>query len=94
MAIGQLFLKVEIPSCISLKEKRSTLRHLIHRMQREFNIYVCEFDLQNMKTMTVIGCAMINSNHVSIEQVFAQVSRFIEKSFPRLQIHEYSTEYL
>jgi uncharacterized protein YlxP (DUF503 family) len=94
MTIGQLFLKIEIPGCISLKEKRSTIRYLIHRMQREFKISVCEFDLQDVKTMTVIGAAMINSNHVFIEQVFAQVPRFIEKSFPQLQIHENSTEYL
>jgi uncharacterized protein len=94
MAIGQLLLKIEIPGCISLKEKRSSIRPLIHRLQREFNISVCEFDLQDVKTMTVIGCSMINSNHVFIEQVFAQVPRFIEKSFPRLQIHENSTEYL
>lgn len=76
--VGTLTLHLRIFACSSLKEKRGRIKPLISRLHREFNISVAEMDLQDKWQETVIGCAMINSDSVTLQQSLQAVAKWVE----------------
>ena len=93
MAVGLLFIEMGIPLAASLKEKRSRLKPLIHRLHKEFNISVCEFAHQDDIDSTMIGCSLISDSKVFIEQEFSRIINFIPRNFSDFEIFTHSTEY-
>lgn len=82
-----------IPGCASLKEKRSQVKPLINRLQREFNVSIAEIDLQDKWDETVIGCAMISNERIIAEKSLQQIVSFIEGYWKNLQLLDYKIEY-
>lgn len=76
--IGVLTIYLRIHACSSLKEKRGRIKPLISRLHREFNLSVAEMDLQDQWQETVIGCTMINSDAVTLQQSLQTVIKWIE----------------
>ncbi|MEN6482353.1 MAG: DUF503 domain-containing protein [Anaerolineaceae bacterium] len=86
MRIGVLTLQLSLPVCHSLKEKRSVLKPILHRLHREFNISVSEIDQQDVWKNAVIGISMACNESVLIQQSFAQIIQFIETHYPNVDI--------
>jgi hypothetical protein len=82
MAVGILTLRLQIPGCRSLKEKRSRLRPLITRLHREFNLSVAEIDLQDLWDETSIGCAVISNHRSFVESMLQSVIHWINVNWP------------
>ena len=76
--LGQLTIHLHLPACASLKEKRGRIKPLMARLRREFNISVAELDLQDKWTEAVVGCAMVNSDSVVVEQSLQSVAKWVE----------------
>jgi uncharacterized protein YlxP (DUF503 family) len=76
--LGQLTIHLHLPACSSLKEKRGRLKPLLARLHKEFNVSVAEMGLQDKWTETVIACAMINSNVVTLQQSLQSVAKWVE----------------
>jgi uncharacterized protein len=94
MAVGLLFIEMGIPLSLSLKEKRSRLKPLIHRLRKEFNISVCEYAHQDDTDSTVIGCSMISDSKIFIEKEFSKIVDFIPRNFNDFEIYAHSKEYV
>ena len=86
MMIATLTIHLHIPGCGSLKEKRSTIKPLISRLRREFNLSVAETGLQDKWQEAVIGCAMINSDAVTLRQSLQSVAKWVEANWADGQI--------
>ena len=82
-----------LPGCASLKEKRSQVKPLINRLQREFRVSASEIDLQDIHNQAVIGCALISADRVYMEKQMQQVLVFIEKYWKNLQLVSYKIEF-
>ena len=82
-----------LPGCSSLKEKRSQVKPLINRLQREFNLSASEIDLQDIHDQAVIGCALISSDRVFMEKVMQRVVAFIEAYWKNMQLVDYKIEF-
>lgn len=80
--IGTLIIHLHLPGCASLKEKRGRIKPLISRLHREFNLSVAEMDLQDTWQEAVIGCAIINSNSVTLQQSIQSVIKWVEGNWP------------
>ena len=76
--VGTLTFRLRIHGCNSLKEKRGRIKPLISRLHREFNISVAEMDLQDKWHETIIGCTMINSDSVTLQQSLQAVAKWVE----------------
>jgi uncharacterized protein YlxP (DUF503 family) len=76
--LGQLTIHLHLPACASLKEKRGRIKPLVAHLRREFNISVAELDLQDKWTEAVIGCAVINSDSMFIQQSLQSVAKWVE----------------
>jgi len=94
MPIGVLTLHLQIPGCTSLKEKRSRLKPLLHRLHREFNVSVAEMDRHDSWTEAIIACAVVSNQFRNAEQYLQQVERWIESSWPDVLIQDNRMEFI
>jgi uncharacterized protein YlxP (DUF503 family) len=76
-----LTIHLHLPLCTSLKEKRGRIKPLMSRLRREFNVSVAEMDLQDKWTESVIACAMINSDAVTLRQSLQTVAKWVESNW-------------
>ncbi len=86
MAIGLLTVHLSIPVCASLKEKRSQLKPLLTRLQREFNVSVAELDFQDRWQEALIGCTYLSNDGAHTQRSLQKVVSWIEKYYPHLPI--------
>lgn len=92
MAVGILSLEIQIPGCLTLKEKRSQLKPLLHRIHREFNISISETNLQDKRSYAIITAAMVSNDSKHVHATFNHVIGFIEDHFSNLEIVKNSIE--
>jgi uncharacterized protein len=79
--IATLTIHLQLPTCASLKEKRGRIKPLISRLHREFNVSVAEMDLQDKWTESVIACAMVNSDSVTLQQSLQTIAKWVEANW-------------
>ncbi len=92
MAVGLLHLTLELPGCISLKEKRSRLRPLLARLHREFNISAAELERLDAWRESVLGCAVISNDPAHNQRLLQQVVEWVEDNWPDVQVLEHQIE--
>jgi uncharacterized protein YlxP (DUF503 family) len=86
MAISILTLRLQLPGCRSLKEKRSRLKPLIARLHREFNLSVAELDQQDAWDEATIGCAMISNDHQFTDSALHTVIHWLNQNWPDVSL--------
>jgi len=87
-AIGLLTLHIQLPGCLSLKEKRNRLKPLLARLQREFNISVAEIDRLDAWQESVISLALVSNDLQHTQQALQGILRWIETHWHDIQILE------
>jgi uncharacterized protein YlxP (DUF503 family) len=80
MHIGVLILHLLLPGCRSLKEKRSRLKPLIIRLQREFNVSVAEIEKLDSWHESVIACAVVSNDNGQTNRVLQQILNWVNSS--------------
>lgn len=83
-----LTIKLYLPGCSSLKEKRSRLQPILSRLRKEFNVTVSEIGLQDVWQSAWVGIACLSNEKVHNEQVLDNVIKYIEVNWPNEQILE------
>ncbi len=94
MTIGILYLHLILPTCKSLKEKRSQLKPLLHRIHKEFNVSISEMDLQDKWTESIVAISQICNNHNHAQSELNAVIVFVQKHFRNIEILENHIELL
>jgi len=79
--LAALVIRLRLPQCSSLKEKRGRIKPLMARLRREFNVSVAEMDLQDKWNEAVIACAMVNSDAVTLRQSLQTVAKWVEANW-------------
>ena len=92
MTVGTLILHLHFPGCASLKEKRSYLKPVLHRLHREFNLSVAELDYNDVWKDALVGCACICNDRTLLEKELHAIPAFVEKYFPDIDILDESYE--
>lgn len=90
--IGILTLRLHLPGCSSLKEKRSRIKPLIHRLRREFNVSVAETGLNDQWQSAVISCAMVGNERAFLDSALSAVGRWVSGNWPDGMVIEDRTE--
>jgi len=80
--LATLTLHLHLPTCSSLKEKRSRLKPLLSRLHREFNISVAEMDLNDQWQEALIACAMVNRDSVQLQRSMQAISQWLAANWP------------
>jgi len=91
-AVGVLTLHLQTAGCRSLKEKRSRIKPLISRLQREFNLSVAEVGLENVWQETLIACAAVSNNRVFTQQMLQRIADWVETNYTDLTLLDENIE--
>ncbi|MCG2785465.1 MAG: DUF503 domain-containing protein [Anaerolineae bacterium] len=76
--IATLTFHLHLPGCASLKEKRGSIKPLISRLHREFNVSVAEVGLNDKWSESLIACAMIGNDAAFLQAALETVRRWVE----------------
>jgi uncharacterized protein YlxP (DUF503 family) len=82
MPVGILTLSITLPGCSSLKEKRSRISPMIHRIHDRFNVSISEVDHQDVLNDTCISCAIVSNDRILIENSLREVVKYLESHWP------------
>jgi uncharacterized protein YlxP (DUF503 family) len=92
LSLGVLVLKVQLPGCTSLKEKRSRLKPLLARLHREFNISAAEIESLEIWQSAGIACALVSNDPNQTRRALQQAARWVEENWPDVELIEEQIE--
>lgn len=87
-------IKVYLPYCHSLKEKRGVIKGFQSRLRKQFNISIAEIDLQDYWQSAVFGITSIGNQKRHMDECSSKIKLFIEENYPDIQILDEHIEYL
>jgi len=85
-------LKIHIPGSRSLKDKRSIVKSIVMRLQKQFNISIAEVDDHDLWQMATIGLACVSNHNNRVDEVISAAISLIERDFPTIEIVEKEME--
>jgi len=84
--VGVCKLKIHIPGSRSLKDKRSVIKSLVARLQKQFNLSIAEVDDHELWQMATIGMACVSNHNNRVDEVISAAISLIERDFPTIEI--------
>lgn len=94
MFVATCVITLELDGVRSLKEKRSIVKSVITRLQREFNLSVAEVDRQDAWGTAVIGLAAVGNDKAHLHRLLEKSVAWVESQRPDAPIADYSIEFL
>lgn len=86
MLIAACQLRLYLPGCHSLKEKRSRLKPLLARLHREFNIAAAEVDLQDVWQSAELALVAVSNDSAQVRAELQHIVRWIEHTRPEVEV--------
>lgn len=79
MFVGIMELHLVLFEDASLKDKRSVVKRLAHRMRNTFNVAVSEVDDQDARDRAVLGVVAVSSAQPYVHGMLEKVEDFVER---------------
>lgn len=79
MIVACLRIRLHLPGCTSLKEKRFVLKSLKDRLHGRFNVAVCEYGSQDKWQLADIGVATVTTDTRGADRALQAVINYIER---------------
>jgi uncharacterized protein YlxP (DUF503 family) len=92
MVIGICTLELYLPGMNSLKDKRSVIKSVTARLNREFNISAAEVGLNDVWQSSTVGVAVVTTAEAHAEQMLENVVSWLERNRPDVEIVDYRIE--
>jgi uncharacterized protein YlxP (DUF503 family) len=86
VSVAVLTLQLYLHGSNSLKEKRSRLKPLILRLQREFNISVAEIGYQDSWQNALVACAIVSNQADHNMRLLQAVVAWVENSWLDVEV--------
>jgi hypothetical protein len=92
VSLGLLILKIQLPGCASLKEKRSRIKPLLARLHREFDISAAEIESLDVWQSAGIACALVSNDPNHTRRALQEVARWVDENWPDVILEEEQIE--
>lgn len=92
MIVAMAYLTIEIPESHSLKEKRSTVRPIIKRVQTRFNVSIAEIDHLESWQVAGVGIVCVSNSRRHAEEMLQTVVSFVEENLDSGYLAEVETD--
>jgi len=79
MIIGLLRLRLHLPGCHSLKEKRSVLKKIIHRLRSSHNCAVAETDHQDLWQSAELAIVTVYAEKSAAESLLEMIRKEMDR---------------
>ncbi len=73
MYLAYGYVKLFLPYCSSLKEKRKLINSIIDRIRKRFNVSICEVEYQDLWQRSTIAFSAIASSYSELELITSVV---------------------
>lgn len=80
MIIASGILSFKIHECFSLKEKRSVVKPIISKIQKEFNVSVAEVDTLDKYQIGTIGFSMVGNDRKVLNRKLDKLFNMVEET--------------
>lgn len=94
MAVGLLTLELHLPMNDSLKGKRGIIKPVIARLRRDYNVSVCEADMQDRRNYAVLEVVCVSTNQAQAHRQLQKIANTVERWRLDAQLLDYSIEML
>lgn len=65
----------------SLKDKRSVVKSILHKLKNKYNVSAAEVEEMDMLNKAILGIGVVGNNRVLCEKVLRQSIDFIEANY-------------
>ena len=94
MVIGSCTIELYLAGNGSLKGKRHTLKPLLTRLRREFNLAAAEVGLNDVWQSAQIAIVAVANDAGHVHAVLERAARWIEPHYPNVQVVDWQIEIL
>ncbi|MGB7538326.1 MAG: DUF503 domain-containing protein [Anaerolineales bacterium] len=88
MHITACVLELEIPGCLSLKEKRGRIQPLLAKLKSRFGLAVAEIARLDARDGATVACVAVSNDPAHNERVVQSALHWIEIHRPDLEIRD------
>ncbi|MBN2281917.1 MAG: DUF503 domain-containing protein [Candidatus Marinimicrobia bacterium] len=81
MTIGLLQMEIMLPNSKSLKDKRSVIKHIFHRVRKKYNVAISELEQNDSVGKALIGVTTLSNKADHCHQILTQVEQFVSTEF-------------
>lgn len=81
MVLIGMELTIMIYDAYSLKDKRSVVKSILHKLKNQYNVSVAEIDEMDTWNKAVLGIGIVGNNRVLCEKILQKVIQFIENNY-------------
>ena len=94
MNAGICKIRLHLSDSRSLKDKRRTVKSIISRLRRQYNISIAEVDDQDLWQLVTLGIACVSNHSQHVDDILSKVISFITNNYPELEIVDQEMEIL
>ncbi len=94
MIIGVCTFELNIPSSLSLKDKRQIIKSVIQRLRNEFNVAVSEIDHLDSRQSAVIAAVTVSNDRNYAHGLLTRVVGWIETTRLDCELVDYTIEFV
>ena len=80
MVIALCTIDLHLPGANSLKDKRSVLKSVIHRVRREFNVSIAEVEEHDVWRSAVLAVVTVSNDRAYAHGLLTKVVQWIERA--------------
>jgi uncharacterized protein YlxP (DUF503 family) len=92
MVIGSCTIELYLPASYSLKDKRSALKSVIHRIRREFNVSIAEVDYHDVLQSALLAVVTVSNDAAYVHGQLTHVVNWIERHRLDVELVGYEIE--
>ncbi|WP_256864672.1 DUF503 domain-containing protein [Marinilactibacillus piezotolerans] len=81
MVLMGMQLTILLFDAYSLKDKRSVIKSILHKLSNQYNVSTAEIDELDTLNKAVIGIGIVGNNRVLCEKVLRKTIDFIEANY-------------
>lgn len=85
-------IELHLPGVASLKEKRGTIKTLMSRVRKTFNVAIAEVELNDVWQSAALGIAIVSTGSAHAEAVLENILGWIERNRPDVEIVDHTQE--
>ena len=85
-------IELHLPGIGSLKDKRGSLKSLMNRVRKTFNVALAEVGLNEVWQSASVGFAIVSTSSTHAEAVLDNILGWIERNRPDVEIVDYTQE--
>jgi uncharacterized protein YlxP (DUF503 family) len=82
--VGLLTLHLQFDHIISFKDKRHTIKPMINRLHRQFNISIAEVDHQDIWNSAALAVVFVSNDTTHVVQTMQNIVKFLQENFPNI----------